>query len=194
MILMNYYLRIAIQLAGEKRKTIFLWSVVANVVILAFFKYFGFIKTIFSGIKELSSSDSLLKIIFPIGLSFFIFTLLSYLIELKRGSISAEQHLGVFASVLLFFPKLIQGPIERPVTLFPQFRKAKSFDYDRIAEGLKLMLWGYFKKLAVADRLAIYVNAVYGHWEQHNGVTLLVATFSTVSRYTPISPDTLILL
>jgi alginate O-acetyltransferase complex protein AlgI len=174
---MNYYLGIAIEKAGEKRKNIFIYSITGNIAILAFFKYFGFLESLFSGIVQLSATDSLLKIFLPVGLSFFIFTILSYLIEIKRGTITAERHFGIFATSMLFFPKIMQGPIERPGTIFSQFREEKSFDYDRIVDGMKQMLWGYFKKLVIADRLAIYVNAVYGNWEQHSGITLMVATF-----------------
>jgi D-alanyl-lipoteichoic acid acyltransferase DltB (MBOAT superfamily) len=77
----------------------------------------------------------------------------------------------------MFFPKMLQGPIERPAKIFTQFREEKSFDYDRIVDGLKIILWGYFKKLVVSDRLAIYVDAVYGNASQHNGTSLAVATF-----------------
>ncbi len=175
--LLNFYLGIAIYNAGARKKSVLVLSVAANIFVLVFFKYFGFFESLFIDITKLSTADNLLKIILPIGLSFYIFTILSYLIELKRGTIVAERHFGVFASSLLFFPKIMQGPIERPNVMFSQFREVKSFDYDRIVEGVKLMLWGYFKKLVVADRLAVYVNAVYGNYEQHSSITLLVATF-----------------
>jgi alginate O-acetyltransferase complex protein AlgI len=177
LILLNYYLGIAIEKQGPSRQSIFNFSVSINIIALAFFKYFGFFESLYAEINELSSNDSLVTIILPIGLSFFIFTVLSYLIEIKRGTITAEGHLGIFASSLLFFPKIMQGPIERPEKIFPQFKIKKKFNYYMVVEGLKLMLWGFFKKLVVADRLAIYVNAVYGNYEHHSGKSLLVATF-----------------
>jgi D-alanyl-lipoteichoic acid acyltransferase DltB (MBOAT superfamily) len=185
---LNFFLGIAIEKAEVRKKFIFILSVCANLSVLIIFKYFGFLESLFFNIFKLSNSDNLLRIFLPVGLSFFIFTILSYLIELKRGTLLAEKHIGIFASSLLFFPKILQGPIERPGSMFPQFKEEKSFNYERIVEGMKLMLWGYFKKLVVADRLAIYVNVVYGNSEQHTGVTLLVATlFYTFQIYADFS-------
>ncbi len=193
-VLINYYLGIAIERTKARKNTIFVLSIIMNVSILAFFKYFGFFQSIYTDIKGLSGNDHLLRIILPVGLSFFIFTILSYLIELKRGTIKSERHIGIFASSLLFFPKIMQGPIEKPGNIFPQFRSEKNFNYDMVVEGLKQMLWGYFKKLVVADRLAIYVNAVYNNYEHHSGISLLLATvfysfqiYADFSGYTDIA-------
>lgn len=177
LVFLNYFLGFAIEHSERRRKTTFIISVSINIIVLAFFKYFGFLESLFIDIKELSTNDHMLNIILPVGLSFFIFTTLGYLIEVKRGIIKAERHLGIFASSLLFFPKIMLGPIEKPWNLFPQFRQAKSFDYEMIVSGLKQILWGYFKKLVVADRLAIYINNIYGSYEQHSGLSLLLATF-----------------
>jgi alginate O-acetyltransferase complex protein AlgI len=193
LILLNYYLGIAIEHSESKRNSIFIYGVIINIIVLAFFKYFGFFQSLFSDIEKTSVNDHLLKIILPVGLSFFIFTILSYLIEVKRGTIKAERHIGIFASSLLFFPKIMQGPIEKP-TIFSQFRGVKSFNYEMVVEGLKLIIWGYFKKLVIADRLAIYVNAVYDNYEHHSGISLLVATifysfqiYADFSGYTDIA-------
>ena len=174
---LNYYFGILIENAGTRRQKVFNIALFSNLIVLAFFKYFGILDSIVASIFLHTKTDIFWRIILPIGLSYFIFTLLSYLIEIKRGTIKAERHIGILASSLMFFPKLLQGPIERPGAIIHQFREDKSFDYDRIVEGLKTILWGYFKKLVVADRLAIYVNAVYGNAEQHNGNSLAVATF-----------------
>lgn len=194
LIILNYYLGIAIERSESKRNSVFISGLFINIFVLAFFKYFGFFQSLFSDINRLSANDHLLKIILPVGLSFFTFTILSYLIEVKRGKVKAEKHIGIFASSLLFFPKIMQGPIEKPGNIFPQFREAKSFNYDRVVEGLKLMVWGYFKKLVIADRLAIYVNAVYNNYEHHSGKSLLVATifysfqiYADFSGYTDIA-------
>ena len=194
LILLNYYVGIAIERSESKRNSIFILGVCFNVIVLAFFKYFGFFQSLFSDIRKLSANDHLLKIILPVGLSFFIFTILSYLIEVKRGTIKAERHIGIFASSIMFFPKIMQGPIEKPGNIFPQFLEVKSFNYDMVVEGLKLMIWGYFKKLVIADRLAIYVNAVYDNYEHHSGISLLVATifysfqiYADFSGYTDIA-------
>lgn len=173
----NYFLGLAIEHYIAKRNYFFAISIGINIILLVFFKYIGFFQSLTVQIKGLSEADPLLRVFLPIGLSFFIFTVLSYLIEVKRGTVQAERHIGIFASSLMFFPKIIQGPIERPANIFPQFKKEKYFNYEGIVEGLKLILWGYFKKLVVADRLALYVNAVYGNYEYHSGISLLVATF-----------------
>jgi alginate O-acetyltransferase complex protein AlgI len=194
LIVVNFYLGKAIEQSENKRNINFILGISINIFVLAFFKYFGFFRAIASDIYELSGDNHLLKIILPVGLSFFIFTILSYLIEVKRGSIKAENHIGIFASSLLFFPKIMQGPIEKPMKIFPQFRESKSFEYEKVIAGMKQMLWGYFKKLVVADRLAIYVNAVYGNYEQHTGLSLLLATilysfqiYADFSGYTDIA-------
>jgi D-alanyl-lipoteichoic acid acyltransferase DltB (MBOAT superfamily) len=181
-----------------KTKRIMILIVFLNILILAFFKYFNFF---FPGnyihlynVDWFFRTDPINKMILPLGLSYLIFTVLSYQIEVKRKTIPAEKHLGYFSLYLLFFPRIAQGPIERPQNLIPQLRQAHSFDYDMIVEGMKLMLWGYFKKLVVADRLAIYVNAVYNNSDQHNGTTLLIATvffafqiYADFSGYTDIA-------
>lgn len=194
LILLNYYFAIIIERHEAKRNTYFILGICINVFVLAFFKYAGFFQSLIDNITSISGDDYLLKIILPVGLSFFIFTILSYLIEVKRGSVQAEKHIGIFASSLLFFPKIMQGPIEKPGNIFPQFRTPRGFNYEMIADGLKQMLWGFFKKLVVADRLALYINAVYGNYEHHSGISLLVATilysfqiYADFSGYTDIA-------
>jgi D-alanyl-lipoteichoic acid acyltransferase DltB (MBOAT superfamily) len=185
---------IAIERSDENRGLVLTTGILANVLTLAFFKYFGLIEPILESIEGVSNNSKLLKIILPIGLSYFIFTAISYLIEIKRGAIRAEKHIGVFASALMFFPKIMMGPIEKPGNVLPQFEKQKPINYEMISDGLKQMLWGYFKKLVVADRLAIYVNAVFDNYERHSGITLAVATilysfqiYADFSGYTDIA-------
>lgn len=185
---------LAVERLGIWRNFVFIFGICSNVIVLAFFKYFGFFQSLAADIKELSEHDPLVKIFLPVGLSFFIFTILSYLIEVKRSTVKAERNLGIFASSLLFFPKIMQGPIEKPGSIFSQFRENNCFNFEMVVEGLKLMLWGYFKKLVVADRLAIYVDAVYNNYEYHSGVSLLVATifysfqiYADFSGYTDIA-------
>jgi D-alanyl-lipoteichoic acid acyltransferase DltB (MBOAT superfamily) len=169
-----------------------------NVLVLAFFKYFNFI---FPGhqvslyiVDFFYRVDPINKMILPLGLSYISFTVLSYQIEIKRKTIEPEKHFGYFSLYLLFFPRIAQGPIERPQHLLPQLHQNHAFNYTMVIEGLKLMLWGYFKKLVVADRLAIYVNAIYDNSERHNGITLIVATvffafqiYADFSGYTDIA-------
>jgi D-alanyl-lipoteichoic acid acyltransferase DltB (MBOAT superfamily) len=188
LVVLNYGFGLLIDRSETKRNFIFIIGVFVNIGVLGFFKYFGILQSLASEIQGLSEYDSLLRIFLPLGLSFFIFTTLSYLIELKRGTITPERHFGIFAVSLLFFPKILQGPVEKPGSLFNQFRETKHFNYELASEGLKLILWGYFKKLVIADRLAIYVDQVYGSPENHSGFSLLVATiFYSFQIYADLS-------
>jgi D-alanyl-lipoteichoic acid acyltransferase DltB (MBOAT superfamily) len=101
---------------------------------------------------------------------------MSYTIEVYRGAQKAERHFGIYSLYVMFYPQLVAGPIERPQNLLHQFREKHNFEYERVVDGLKLMVWGLFKKLVIADRLALYVNAVYNNSEHHSGITLLLAT------------------
>lgn len=183
---------------NERKKQVLFIIILTNVLILAFFKYFNFIMPEIQihlyKINLFFRMDPTTGMILPLGLSYLTFTVLSYQIEIKRKTIQPEKHFGYFSLYLLFFPKIAQGPIERPKHLIPQFRQDHSFNYDMVVEGLKLMLLGYFKKLVVADRLAIYVNAVYNNSEHHNGTTLIIATiffafqiYADFSGYTDIA-------
>jgi D-alanyl-lipoteichoic acid acyltransferase DltB (MBOAT superfamily) len=118
LVLLNYYLGLAIEQSNSKQNTRFVIGIGVNIIILAFFKYFGFFQSLINDINTISGNDRLLAIILPVGLSFFIFTVISYLIEVKRGTVKAERHIGIFASSLLFFPKIMQGPIEKPGNIF----------------------------------------------------------------------------
>jgi len=117
------------------------------------------------------------KIILPIGLSFHTFQSLSYVVEVYRGRYKAEPDFATYATYVMFFPQLVAGPIERPQGLLHQFRDHHQFDYARVTSGLKRMAWGFFKKLVVADRLALYVNDVYAAPQNFNGLQLSLATF-----------------
>lgn len=164
---------------GGKRKTFLIVSLVANIGVLAVFKYYNFIVDNATFLcKELGFTSSLpyLNILLPIGLSFHTFQAMSYTIEVYRGNQKAEKHFGIYALYVMFYPQLVAGPIERPQNLLFQFYKKHSLDYGNVVNGLKLMLAGVFKKVVIADRLAIYVNAAYNNQENHNGTTLLIAT------------------
>lgn len=181
-----------------KKGTFLALIVIVNVLVLAFFKYFNFIfpdnQVSLYIVDFFYRVDPINKMILPLGLSYISFTVLSYQIEIKRKTIEPEKHFGYFSLYLLFFPRIAQGPIERPQHLLPQLHQNHAFNYTMVIEGLKLMLWGYFKKLVVADRLAIYVNAIYDNSERHNGITLIVATvffafqiYADFSGYTDIA-------
>src|ERR1041385_3702825 len=150
-------------------------SLVANIGILGFFKYFNFLNDNISFVLKLfhfTNPVSDVSFILPIGLSFHTFQAMSYTIEVYNGNQKAEHKFGIYALYVMFYPQLVAGPIERPQNMIHQFYEPKKFEYDRVVAGLKIMLWGYFKKLVVADRLSIYVNAVYSNPYHHSGLTL----------------------
>lgn len=178
----NYFLAIRLsKLHENKAAGSMIGIVIINIAVLAFFKYFHFLVPGFSTdsfyFGAFTEADRMNSMILPLGLSYITFTLLSYQIEVKRKNIQPESHFGYFSIFLLFFPKIAQGPIERPQILLPQLHKAPPANFNMLAEGFKLILWGYFKKIVVADRLALYVNAVYNNPENHNGTTFVLATF-----------------
>ena len=117
----------------------------------------------------------LLSIILPIGLSFHTFQAMSYTIEVYRGNQKAERHFGIYALYVMFYPQLVAGPIERPQNLLHQFHKEHKFDYGNLLSGLRLMLWGLFKKAVIADRLAVFVNGVFHSAEGFSGLNIIVA-------------------
>ena len=179
-IVIDYFAGIYIEnTQGKRRKLFLILSLIANIGVLAVFKYYNFLNTNFSFLMHgfgLSNPIPYLSILLPIGLSFHTFQAMSYTIEVYRGNQKAERHFGIYALYVMFYPQLVAGPIERPQNLLHQFREKYDFEYQRVVDGLKLMLWGLFKKLVIADRLAIYVNAVYNNPEQHNGMTFILAT------------------
>lgn len=164
---------------GRVRKIFLLASLCANVGVLAIFKYYNFFSENLNFLFQPLGFDfhlPFLAILLPIGLSFHTFQAMSYTIEVYRKNQKAERHLGLFSLYVLFFPQLVAGPIERPQNLLHQFREKHSFDETRVSEGLQLMLWGFFKKVVIADRLAILVDTVYSDPTNHTGVPLLLAT------------------
>lgn len=179
-ITIDYIAGILIERAhGTRRTFILLASLAANVGMLAFFKYYNFLNANLAALADFLRWNypiPLLDIVLPLGLSFHTFQSMSYTIEVYRGRWRAERHLGILALYVLFYPQLVAGPIERPYNLLDQFHIAHKFDYARVAAGLKLMAWGFFKKLVIADRLADFVNPIYNAPTQHPGAALALAT------------------
>jgi len=179
-IVIDYFAGILIEgRKGKTRKLFLSMSIVANIGVLAFFKYFNFLNDNISYLFHLFDTTnpvSNVKFFLPIGLSFHTFQAMSYTIEVYRGNQKAERKFGIYALYVMFYPQLVAGPIERPQNIIHQFYEPKKFEYNRVVAGLKIMMWGYFKKLVVADRLSIYVNTVYSNVHHHSGITLLVAT------------------
>jgi alginate O-acetyltransferase complex protein AlgI len=179
-IVIDYYAGIFIEKSvGKQRKLYLVMSLVANIGVLAIFKYYNFLNLNLTWLLEgfdLKNPIPFLDILLPIGLSFHTFQAMSYTIEVYRGNQKAEYHFGIYALYVMFYPQLVAGPIERPQNVLHQFYEEHHFDYQRVTDGLKLMAWGMFKKVVIADRLAAMVDVVYADPYQHKGLPLLVAT------------------
>jgi alginate O-acetyltransferase complex protein AlgI len=164
---------------GRLRFLLLTASVVVTCLILFVFKYFFFFMDNvvgFAGLMGWQLSRPVIDVALPIGLSFHTFQSLSYVIEVYHRRQKAERDFITYATYVMFFPQLVAGPIERPQNLLHQFHERHDFVYDRVTSGLKRMGWGFFKKLVIADRLALYVNDVYGQPESYNGLQLTIAT------------------
>jgi alginate O-acetyltransferase complex protein AlgI len=179
-IVVDYFAGIWIeQSQGSRRKWWLIASLTANIGVLAIFKYYNFLNDNLSAIlNSLGYLNHIpnLGMLLPIGLSFHTFQAMSYTIEVYRGHQKAERHFGIYSLYVMFYPQLVAGPIERPQNMLHQFHEQHKFDYRRVLDGLKLMLWGFFMKLVVADRLATYVDAVYNNVDNHSGTSCMVAT------------------
>ena len=180
LILVDYLAGIWIENAqGQRRKIFLIVSLCANVGMLGFFKYFNFLNgnvTALAHFLGWNYSIESLKIILPIGLSFHTFQSMSYTIEVYRGKFKAERSLLHFATYVMFYPQLVAGPIERPQNLLHQFREKHVFNRIQFVEGAQLMLTGLFKKIIIADRAAILVNAIYARPQDFSGAQLFIAT------------------
>lgn len=162
-----------------RRRVFFIACIGISLTILFVFKYFDFIagslNFVFQQV-QLGQPIPMLSLILPIGISFHTFQAMGHTIDVYTGRIAAERHLGIFATFNSFFPQLVAGPIERATHLLPQFREVHTFDYERAVSGLRLILWGAFKKIVIADRLAAYVNTVYNAAHDYSGLYLIIAT------------------
>jgi alginate O-acetyltransferase complex protein AlgI len=161
------------------RKGILVGCILSLVGILFVYKYFNFFndtaRALFA-VLRLDYSVSPLDLILPLGISFHTFQLTGYVVDLYQRKIPAERDFGRFCLFASFWPQLIAGPIERAKNLIPELRKHVSFDYDNVTSGLRLMAWGFFKKVVVADHLAQFVNAAYQHPDRHDGISLMAGT------------------
>jgi D-alanyl-lipoteichoic acid acyltransferase DltB (MBOAT superfamily) len=180
-ILIDYFAALRIETTqGRSRKLFLIGSIVATCAVLSLFKYFNFFNenigyvSRWLGIAYEGIESSLLL---PIGLSFHTFQSLSYVIEVYRGRQKAERHFGIYSLYVMFFPQLVAGPIERPQNLLHQFYEKHGFDATRVSDGLRLILWGMFMKVVIADRLAMYVDGVYADVAVSSPLSLLIATY-----------------
>ena len=160
----------------KQAKTYNVLNIVINLLILGVFKYYDFFATAFADAFLGGRTEGLLlKVMLPVGISFYTFQALSYSIDVYRGKLEPTRDWVQYFAYISFFPKLIAGPIERPTNLLPQFAKPRTFDYESGADGMRQILWGLFKKMVVADNCAIYVNQVFASYQTQSGSTLLLA-------------------
>ncbi|MDO4526300.1 MAG: MBOAT family O-acyltransferase [Bacteroidales bacterium] len=162
------------------KKILLSLSVTLNLSILFTFKYYDFLMSILADLTNLLSIQIVpvkLGLLLPVGISFYTFQAIGYSIDVYRRDIKSENNLGVFALFISFFPQLVAGPIERASHLLPQFKEQKSFSYENFRNGLMIILFGFFLKLGLADRCAIYVDSIFNNISQHNGASYLLASF-----------------
>lgn len=150
-------------------------NIVLNLGILAIFKYYDFFTSEFCQLFGSSSEGLLIKIILPVGISFYTFQALSYSIDVYRKNIEPTKDIIAFFAFISFFPQLVAGPIERATNLLPQFLQNRKFSYDQAVDGMRQILWGLFKKIVIADNCATYVDQVWATYDTQTGSTLLLA-------------------
>ena len=179
-------------LSGERGRKRCLWAgIVFNIGMLFAFKYFNFFSRSVSEVLKgfnIFYDLPLMHILLPVGISFYAFQSLGYLVDVYKGKIEAERHVGFFALFVAFWPQLLSGPINRAPLLLPQLKTEHPFDYQSATEGVRLMLWGMVKKIVIADHLGIYVNRVFNHVDDFQGIPLILAAiFYTVQIYCDFS-------
>jgi D-alanyl-lipoteichoic acid acyltransferase DltB (MBOAT superfamily) len=162
------------------RRLLLAASLIINLGLLFVFKYLGFFGPAAQDLLQFFNipyTVPLVHLVLPVGISFYTFQTMSYTIDVYRGVQPVERNLGIFALYIAFFPQLVAGPIERSTHLLPQFRAHHEFDYERVISGLRRMAWGFFKKIVIADKAALIVNAVYHNPSEQSGLLLLMATY-----------------
>ena len=170
---------IARQESHRKKKWLLAVSVLSNLTILGVFKYADFfIENINQVILAAGGTSKihLLRLILPMGISFYTFQTMSYTIDVYKGKLKPEKHLGIFALYVCYFPQLVAGPIERAGNLLGELRKKVSFSYENLSWGFRLMIWGFFKKVVIADRLGIYVDQIYNNPSGYDGLALILGS------------------
>lgn len=170
---------------GRKPKLINTANIVVNLLVLGVFKYYNFFVTSFANVFLDGKTDGLLlQLILPVGISFYTFQALGYSIDVYKEKLSATKDVVQFFAFVSFFPQLVAGPIERATNLLPQFSKSRTFDYETAVDGCRQMLWGFFKKIVIADNCAPIVNQIFDNYQTINGCTLLIgAIFFTFQIY-----------
>lgn len=163
------------------KKQVMVASLVVNFALLLFFKYFTFLLDNLNhllALVHISMIQKTFDLLLPVGISFYTFQAVGYLIDVYRGEIKAETNFFYYALFVSFFPQLVAGPIERSKNLLPQMRDVADidvWDYERITQGAVLMLWGYFMKMVIADRAAIFVDRVYDYYWMYGSIECILA-------------------
>lgn len=189
----SYFCAILMEKASSIRvkRICMLSSAIVILGILFLFKYYNFFLdnlSILARKFSITMNPYTLKLILPVGISFYTFQTLSYVIDVYKGKIRAEKHLGYYAAFVSFFPQLVAGPIERASNLLPQIKEERKFEYEKASYGVKLMAVGYFKKIVLADTLAKYVDIVFADVYSYHGFTLFLASlFFTFQIYCDFS-------
>ena len=180
-IIVDYFVGVELEKSKSTRtkKLLLITSLAGNIFVLGIFKYYNFINhnvTDLLSVFAINNPVPYLKILLPIGLSFHTFQAMSYIIEVYRGNQKAEQHFGYYALYVMFYPQLVAGPIERPQNILHQFHEEKKFNYYSFSLGIKMMIYGLFKKVVIADNVAPIVNNIF---ENHSsdGLACTVAMF-----------------
>ncbi len=200
--LLDYYLGLQIGKCQDqrKRKKLLVLGIIHNIGLLVSLKYLDFFNESLQFILNqvnIFYESAAFEILIPVGISYYVLKKLSYLIDVYREPQDVEKKLITFALYVSFFPEIMAGPIDRAKKLIPQFYKKNEFDYKHVTDGLKLMAWGFFKKLVIADRLALFVDKVYNNPTQYEGLSLVMATvyfsfqvYCDFSGYTDIAIGT----
>lgn len=186
------------KLPGKKQRFKYLvFSMIINLGMLIVFKYLGFFTGIVNQIAGITGNSNIIpyySLLLPIGISFYTFQTIGYTIDVYRGIIKPEKNIGIYALFVSFFPLVLAGPIERGKRLLPQFHVEHRFDPELIASGLRLILWGLFKKIVIADRLSIFVQAIYSEPGYFHGIEIwigiilkLIQVYADFSGYTDIA-------
>lgn len=180
--IISYWSAIKIESSKEQtnKRIYLLISLISSLGVLFFYKYFNFFSSSFNDFFQflkINYEIPYLQLLLPVGISFYTFQTLSYSIDVYNGKIKSEKHFGVYALYVSFFPQLVAGPIERSTNLLPQFKLRHKFTFENLVLGLKWVILGYFMKLVIADRLSLYVDAVYNNVYEHSGTSFLIATF-----------------
>jgi len=166
-------------------------AAIISLGVLFFFKYFNFFQNSLIAalnVFAIKLHPTTLNLLLPVGISFYTFQTLAYVIDVYKGDVRAERHFGKYATFISFFPQLVAGPIERTSNLLPQINREHHFNYDKASYGMKLMVWGFFKKLVIADVFASYVDKVYDAPHAFKGFALILATlFFTIQIYCDFS-------